>query len=408
MSSSWVDVTLGDVLTLQRGFDLPQSERRDGPFPVIASTGEVGRHNEAKVAAPGVVIGRSGSLGGGQYVQEDYWPLNTTLWVKDFKGNDPRFCYYLIKSLDFSSYNAGSGVPTLNRNHIHPLPVRIPSDTEEQRAIAEVLGVLDDKIELNERINTTLDEMARTLFKSWFVDFDPVRAKAEGRQPSHMDAATAALFPASFEDSPLGPIPAGWRVEAIGNLSEVNGWTLGKNDELETIDYIEISEVSRGNIGSIQRYQRGTEPSRARRRLRHGDTALSTVRPDRGAYFLALNPSPTAIASTGFAVLSPSTAPWSYVHAAMTQEDVFERLGHLADGAAYPAVRPDVVAQTPVVWGGEEVGDAFHRQIAPLYELAAHNREESGTLAELRDTLLPRLISGEIRVEASTGIGRAC
>ena len=120
MPSEWKHTTLGEVLTLQRGMDLPVQDRRAGKYPVVASTGVVGRHDTAPVKGPGVVIGRSGSIGGGQYIQSDYWPLNTTLWVKDFKGNNPRYCYYLLKSLDFSTFNAGSGVPTLNRNHIHP------------------------------------------------------------------------------------------------------------------------------------------------------------------------------------------------------------------------------------------------------------------------------------------------
>jgi len=198
--SEWREVCLGDVLTLQRGFDLPKAERQSGPYPVIASTGPVGTHSVAMVQGPGVVIGRSGSLGGGQFIDSDFWPLNTTLWVKDFKSNDRRFCYYLLKSLDLADFNAGSGVPTLNRNHIHPLPVRVPADIEEQRAISSILGALDDKIELNRRMNETLEAMARALFKSWFVDFDPVKAKAEGRQPAHMDPATAALFPDRLDD----------------------------------------------------------------------------------------------------------------------------------------------------------------------------------------------------------------
>ena len=216
----WHEVSLGEVLTLQRGFDLSRNKRVEGPFPVIASTGKVGSHAEAKVRGPGVVIGRSGSLGGGQYIDDDFWPLNTTLWVKDFKGNDRRFCYYLLKSLDLAHYNAGSGVPTLNRNHIYPLPVFLPS-LPEQRAIAHILGTLDDKIELNRRMNETLEEMARALFKCWFVDFEPVRAKMEGRwrrgeSLPGMPAELYDLFPDAMVDSELGEIPAGWGVKTLG------------------------------------------------------------------------------------------------------------------------------------------------------------------------------------------------
>ena len=179
MNEGYQESTLGDLLTLQRGFDLPQDERVPGDYPVIASAGAVATHHIAAVQGPGVVIGRSGSIGGGQYIKENFWPLNTTLWVKDFKGNNRRFCYYILRSLDLANFNVGSGVPTLNRNHIHPISVKIPP-LPEQRRIADILGTLDDRIELNQRMNETLEQMARALYKSWFVDFDPVHAKMDG------------------------------------------------------------------------------------------------------------------------------------------------------------------------------------------------------------------------------------
>ena len=291
---------------------------------------------------------------------------------------------------------AGHGTGRLNSDELRALEIRLPP-LEEQRAIARVLGALDDKIELNRRMSETLEEMARALFLSWFVDFDPVHAKAEGR-PSGLPRDLDALFPASFEASELGEIPAEWEARAISSLTSINDWTLRASDHLKLIDYVEISAVTTGNIERVQRYARGEEPSRARRRLRHGDTVLSTVRPDRGAYFLCLDPPDSLVASTGFAVLTPAEAPWSFVHTAMTQPEMFERLGHLADGAAYPAVRANVIGETMVSWCGADVAARFHEAVAPIYALAARGRRESHTLAELRDVLLPRLVSGELRV----------
>lgn len=114
------------------------------------------------------------------FIEKDFWPLNTTLFVKDFKGNDPLFVSYLLRTIDFASCSDKSSVPGVNRNHLHGLSVRVPRPSE-QKAIAHILGTLDDKIELNRRMNETLEAMARALFKSWFVDFEPVRAKMEGR-----------------------------------------------------------------------------------------------------------------------------------------------------------------------------------------------------------------------------------
>ena len=287
---------------------------------------------------------------------------------------------------------------TLNLKEIRQLPLPWPPKPSRD-AIAAFGKALDDKIELNRRMNATLEAMARALFQSWFVDFDPVRAKLDGRQPAGLDADTAALFPKHFEHGEDGMLPVGWHHAAIEEVCAINAWTLGKNDDLKTLEYIEISEVSRGNIANIAAYARGEEPSRARRRLRHGDTVLSTVRPDRGSYFLALNPPENRVASTGFAVLTPTKAPWSFVHAAMTQPEVSEHLGQMADGGAYPAVRPEIIGAWKVVLPNEpKIIEAFHRACAPLFEQAEANRTESRTLATLRDALLPKLLNGELRV----------
>lgn len=163
--SKWPAVTLTDVVMLQRGHDLPATARRAGEVPIIGSFGITGYHDVAKYEGPGVAIGRSGaSIGVATYVQEDYWPLNTSLFVKDFKGNDPRWVYYLLDSIDFSNYNSGSAQPSLNRNYLVNIPVSLPP-IGEQRAIAATLGALDDMIELNQRIMTGLKELVLTEFE---------------------------------------------------------------------------------------------------------------------------------------------------------------------------------------------------------------------------------------------------
>jgi len=126
LPDGWVEKELGEVATFQRGFDLPKKERCSGDYPLMVSNGQDGTHKDYKVKAPGIVTGRSGTLGEVFYVKENFWALNTTLWVKDFHGNDVKFLYYFFKTFPFERYNSGSGVPTLNRNHIHPLPVRVP------------------------------------------------------------------------------------------------------------------------------------------------------------------------------------------------------------------------------------------------------------------------------------------
>jgi len=156
----WKVGRLDDVLVLQRGFDLPIGQRLEGDVPVYAATGIVGTHNEAKVKGPGVLTGRSGSLGTVTYVHEDHWPLNTALWVKEFKKPSPLFAYYTLRSVDFSSFNSGAAVPTLNRNDIHWLPTLLPSDEiiiafhEIERPIFDAVRTLRKK---NEVLRTTRD-----------------------------------------------------------------------------------------------------------------------------------------------------------------------------------------------------------------------------------------------------------
>lgn len=158
----------------------------------------------------------------------------------------------------------------------------------------------------------------------------------------------------------------------------------------------------RGNLSIIQVFQRGEEPSRARRKLRHGDTVLSTVRPERSSYFLCLNPSPNLIASTSFAVVTPTKAPWSFIHAALANPEVAEHLGQQADGGVYPSVRTEIIVKWEVLWPDKlNKVEQFHRACSPLYERAEHDRRESRTLAALRDALLPKMLSGELRVPAA-------
>ena len=221
MAGEWRDITLGDFVTLQRGHDLTEPGRRIGRVPVMGSAGQNGFHDTALAKGPGIVIGRSGaSFGQVHFSEVDFWPHNTGLYVTDFNGNDPRFAFYFLKALDFDRFNSGSAQPSLNRNFIYPIPIRVP-DPIEQKAIAAVLGTLDDKIELNRRMNATLEAMAQALFQSWFVDFDPVRAKLDGHTPVALDPAVASLFPEHFEDSSIGKKPVGWDVSTLDTVLAV-------------------------------------------------------------------------------------------------------------------------------------------------------------------------------------------
>lgn len=155
----WKEYKLGDLLNFRRGHDLPKTQMVEGDIPVAGSNGIIGFHNEYTPISPCITIGRSGNVGT-PYIYEKCWAHNTVLYIDDYKGNDPQFLYYFLKTLPLSSFGGGSAVPTLNRNHIHPMIVKFCKDLPTQQKIANILSSLDDKIEVNRRINEQLEEMA--------------------------------------------------------------------------------------------------------------------------------------------------------------------------------------------------------------------------------------------------------
>ena len=396
-NENWQESTLGNLLTLQRGFDLPQDERVPGDYPVIASTGAVATHHIAAVQGPGVVIGRSGSIGGGQYIKENFWPLNTTLWVKDFKGNNRRFCYYLLRSLDLANFNAGSGVPTLNRNHIHPLPVKIPT-VPEQQAIAHVLGTLDDKIELNRRMNRTLEEMARAIFQDWFVDFGPAKTKMECLDP-YLPPELWDLFPEELVDSELGKIPEGWEVEPLAHCVDLNPReTMKKGTEAPYLDMASLptdgcspgNPVSRGfNSGS---------------RFRNGDTLLARITPclenGKSAYIQCLPDGTTGWGSTEFIVMrgiTPISPEYTYL-LARDQNFRSHAILSMTGTSGRQRVQTEALSTYLLPIPHEGVLEAFASAVQPLFRRMEANRKETNMLSAQRDCLLPGLVSGSVPV----------
>ena len=267
----------------------------------------------------------------------------------------------------------------------------------EQRAIAHILGTLDDKIELNRRTNETLEAMARALFKSWFVDFDPVRAKMEGRDTG-LPQDIADLFPDRLVASELGEIPEGWKVGTLEDVASLNPESWSTRNAPEEIVYVDLSNTKWGYIEKVETYPWKAAPSRGRRVLRHGDTIVGTVRPGNGSFSLVGRDGLTG--STGFAVLRPKTpSDAELVWCAATSKDNIDRLAHLADGGAYPAVRPEAVAVTKFPLADFATRGAFSSVAASLLNEVDANKQQSHTLADLRNTLLPRLISGEWRAK---------
>ncbi|MEI6291285.1 MAG: restriction endonuclease subunit S [Chloroflexota bacterium] len=171
----WKVGYLEDILVLQRGFDLPANNRTPGKYPVIASSGPSGTHHEFMVKCPGVTTGRSGVLGNVFYIHEDFWPLNTSLWVKEFKNSTPIYAFHLLQGLDLSAFNAGSAVPTLNRNHVHNLPSLLPP-MEIIRSFDEVMSPIMEQQKVNVEESRTLTALRDALLPKWMNGEIPVGA----------------------------------------------------------------------------------------------------------------------------------------------------------------------------------------------------------------------------------------
>lgn len=345
-------------------------------------------------------------LGKTAVVLPQHLPANTNQAVGiitlDETSADPYFIHYALQAPACRSWvlrsAAQSAQPNFNLQEIGDLTV--PSfPLVRQQEIARVLRLFDDRITLLRETNATLEAIAQALFKSWFVDFDPVRAKMAGRAPEGMDEATAALFPDALEETELGLVPKGWHVGALDSVAALNPESWSSKHHPGRLLYVDLANTKENQIEGITEFAFDEAPSRARRVLRAGDVIVGTVRPGNRSFARISVDRAGLTGSTGFAVLrAHHHSDQALIYIAATRDEAIERLAHLADGGAYPAVRPEVVAGTPVVIAPDSVRQAFGEVANHLLAGVGSNQEQSRYLADLRDTLLPRLISGQLRL----------
>jgi type I restriction enzyme S subunit len=256
---------------------------------------------------------------------------------------------------------------------IPPLPL--------QRRIAGILSAYDDLIENNQRRIKILEEMARSLYREWFVNF---------RFPGYEKVPLV--------DSPLGPIPKGWAVKKLKDVAEVNRAQINASTAPEELHYIDISSVSPGQIDAITTYEFANAPGRARRIVQHGDVLWSCVRPNRRSHALVMRPAPNTIASTGFVVLTAFKIPFTFLYAATTTDDFVGYLTNNTSGAAYPAVTASTFEKAELVVPTQSLLELFGDATLPIADQIATLQSQTVNLRRTRDLLLPRLISGAIPV----------
>ena len=384
MPNNWKTYKLEKVATLQRGFDLPNTKRAEGNYPVIAASGFSTWHNEFKVKGPGVTTGRSGTLGQVHFVKDDFWPLNTSLWVKDFHGNDERFIYYFLKTLNFEEYNSGTSVPTLNRNDVHKLDVTIP-DLQEQKSIASILSAIDDKIENNLAINKTLEEMAMALYKHWFVDFGPFQ---EGE----------------FVESELGRIPEGWEVIQFSKIVSKYIDNRGKTPPIEEegIPLLEVKHISSNLFPDlkVQKYvSENTYNNWFRNHLEEDDIIISTVG-TVGLTSLVPTFSKVAIAQNLLGLrFEKNKFPTGFMFYLMKSPYFLNQIENRLVITVQKSIKRSDLDKIPCLIPNQNLINSFNEIATGYIKQIENNLTENQTLTQLRDTLLPKLISGEVRLK---------
>ena len=380
VSMEWKEVRLGDILNFRRGHDLPHSTMKPGKIPVAGSNGIIGYHDTATPMKPILTIGRSGNVGK-PYFYEEAWAHNTTLYVDDFKGNDPKFLYYLCQTMPFANFGGGSAVPTLNRNHIHPLETKIPVKVEDQCRIASILSSLDRKIELNNKINADLEEMAQAIFKNWFVDFEPFK---DGK----------------FVDSELGMVPEGWKVGTLGDMGTiVCGKTPSKansNYYGGDIPFIKIPDMH-GNVFVESSEDRLTEQgslSQIKKLIPPYSLMVSCI---ATVGLVSINTKPSHTNQQINTIIPHNKSALFYLYQYIkNNEELLKNMGR--GGTTTLNVNTKSFSNIRLFIPSDIALLQFHQIVEGLFKKIELNMQESRTLSLLRDTLLPRLMSGELEI----------
>jgi type I restriction enzyme S subunit len=379
---SWRSVKLGEVITLKRGYDLPQQARVDGDTPILSSSGITGYHDEAKVNGPGVVTGRYGTLGEVFFISKDFWPLNTTLYVKDFKGNDPKFIGYFLKTINLDFHRSAGAIPGVNRNILHSLDVNVPL-INIQRKIAAILSAYDDLIENNLKRIALLEEAARQLYKEWFVRL---------RFPGHEHTRT------------VDGVPEGWSEGVVGNLVKVqSGFAFKSRDWLnEGNPVIKIKNIDNNtlDITDCQCVSDEVAENAAKFQLKQGDFLIAMTGATIGKVGVMPRTQKRYYLNQRVGILRPTSEPnpIPFLFTFFNTENAQSQVLNFAAGAAQPNISPGQIESIKFLLPAESLFSTFIESCQPLFDQRLVLLEQNEKLKQARDLLLPRLMNGEIPV----------
>lgn len=371
---SWRSCKLGDVMTLKRGHDLPADSRHDGDVPVVSSSGITGRHNESKAKAPGVVTGRYGTIGQVFYLEEDYWPLNTALYVIDFKGNDPQFLAYFLRNVLNGYQSEKAAIPGVDRNVLHQIEVRAPDFNTQQRIVA-ILATYDDLIENNRRRMTLLEDSVRLLFSDWFIRL---------------------RFPGHEHTSLVDGVPQGWEKLSARDAIEINPKV--KLSEADEHWFVEMADLPTDSM-VIQNWK--MRDGRSGPKFQNGDTLFARITPclENGktgfVNFMAQDESGRG--STEFIVLRSKRVTPEFVYClARTYEFRGNAIKSMVGSSGRQRVQESCFGKFMVYIPPPSLLRLFSEFAEPAFEQIKNLNAQSKKLRAARDLLLPRLMSGEL------------
>ena len=388
MSFEIKKATLGDFLNFKNGKKSP--ERADNAsFPVFGSNGLIGRAESTNCPENTIVIGRVGSYCGSvHFSKEKCWVSDNAISCSSKNAGEEHFWFYVLTKLNLNQFSSGSGQPLLNQATLNAVECEVPNNSPLRALIGSVLNDYDKKIKLNAATNQTLEQMAQAIFKSWFVDFDPVKAKMNGEQPEGMDAATASLFPEKLVESELGLIPDGWELTNIGKVSE-------------------CFDKKRIPLSKRQREQKqGSIPYYgATSVMDYVDEAIfddiylligedGSVMKDDGTPFIQYIWGPAWVNNHAHVLQGIKSVSTEQLMLFFQQTNI----NAYVTGAVQLKINQRNMNSIPFIKAPKEINERFYDVVAPLYAKIRAIKEENEQLAKLRDTLLPKLLSGEIEL----------
>lgn len=389
LPEGWEEVSLGEVINFRRGHDLTRKNmNEDGQYNVIGSNGPIGKHDKYILDGPVVTIGRSGNVGAPYYNKDAAWPHNTTLYIDDFKGNNPMFLFYKLATLGLHNFKGGSAVPTLNRNHIHPLKTSFPP-LREQEEIAATLSALDDKIENNNRINKNLEAQAQALFQHWFVDFE---FPDENGNPYKSSGG-------EMVESELGLIPKGWKVKKIKDISKdiVLGKTPPTSDKEnfgQDIPFLTIPDMhNKVYVDFTERMlSKKGESTQSNKTVPENSICVSCIATP-GLVVIAREPTQTNQQINTIIPNIEYTYVYSYLKNISSQ---IIQLG--SGGTATNNLNKTQFSNIDFLLPDKIHLKNYQSIVETLFNNIRELQIQNQKLAQLRDTLLPKLMSGELRI----------